>query len=279
MSEEKAITFVENLMQWALASLPNLVAALAILVAGYVLGGMASRSVGRVMRRIPNSDVALQSILGRLAKYSIIVLALIAALGQLGLQLTSFLAALGAIGLAIGLALQGTLSNVAAGVMLLWLRPFRVGDVITSNGATGKVDEIGLFATRFTTLEGYLEFVPNGQIWNARIANFTINGTRMVREIIGIGYGDDIAKAKSILLKLGESDARFTRDPEPKVLVSQLGDSSVNLEFRGWTTAEDWAGARFDFIENAKRSLDEAGISIPFPQRDVHLYNVDKEGD
>lgn len=257
-----------------LASIPSLVAAGLILFVGLIIARMAYRATDRFIGRMPNSDAALRSILAKLAKYVIVVLAAVAALGQLGIQMTSVLAALGAIGLAIGLALQGTLSNVAAGIMLLWLRPFRIGDIIQAGNANGTIEDVGLFVTRVKTLEGCLEFVPNSEIWNTKITNFTSNGVRMVREVIGIAYEDDVAKAKTILMDAVAADDRFLGEPAPKVLLTTLGDSSVSLEVRAWAAASDWAGARFDFIERAKKSLEDAGISIPFPQQDIYVKSV-----
>jgi small conductance mechanosensitive channel len=205
----------------------------------------------------------------------LLVLVFVAALSQLGVATTSMLAALGAIGLAVGLALQGTLANIAAGIMLLWLRPFRVGDYIETGAAAGTVEDVGLFASHMTTFEGVSLFVPNSQLWGTKIINYTRSSPRMVRETFGIGYEDDIAKARKVLLGVLAKDARVLDEPVPGIFVNALGDNAVALEMRAWTDGPNWVQLRFDLIERGKLALDAAGISIPFPQRDVHI----KEGD
>ncbi|MGI9402916.1 MAG: mechanosensitive ion channel family protein, partial [Hyphomicrobium sp.] len=180
----------------------------------------------------------------------------------------------GAIGLAIGLALQGTLANIAAGIMLLWLRPFRVGDYVSAGDAAGTVKEVGLFASTVVTFEGVFLFVPNSRLWNTKITNFTRSTPRMVRETFGIAYEDDIAKARKVLLKMVKGDERAHTDPPHSIYVSSLGDNSVALELRVWTKGSDWVALRFDVIERGKLALEAAGISIPFPQRDLYIKSV-----
>lgn len=274
MQPEELTSFAERAVNWLLSMTPNMIAAVALLVAGYVLSRLCARWVDRLAGRMPHIETSLQRILQNLAKYIIMVIAIIAALGQLGVQTTSLLAALGAIGLGIGLALKDTLSNVASGIMLLWLRPFRVGDVIDTKNSSGKVEEIGLFATKIKTLEGHMDFIPNAQIWSDTVTNYTINGTRMVREVFGVAYTDDPAKGRKILLDLIAGDDRFLNDPEPKVFVTTLGDNSVSLEVRAWTTASDWSATRFEFIENAKTQLEHNGLSFPFPQQDIYVKTM-----
>lgn len=274
MSQQTLLTTAESATAWLLSVLPNLLAAVSILVAGYVISRIAAGWVGRLSTKLNQADTSLTVVLQRLAKYAVMILAIVAALGQVGIQTTSLLAAIGAIGLAIGLALKDTLSNVAAGVMLLSLRPFRNGDVVEIGDISGTVEEIGLFATRIKSLEGHMEFIPNAQIWSGHITNFTMNGTRMVRESFGIAYDDDVAKARDILLSLIQSDERFLSDPAPKVLVTNLGDSAVVLEVRAWTSVADWSGARFNFIESGKIKLEQGGLTIPFPQQDVYVKQL-----
>lgn len=274
MNQEKLLTAAEGATDWFLAVLPNLVAALVILFAGYLISRIAARWVGRLSTKLKQADSSLTVVLQRLAQYTIMILAIVAALGQIGIQTTSLLAAIGAIGLAIGLALKDTLSNVAAGVMLLSLRPFRNGDVVDIGDISGTVEEIGLFVTKVKSLEGHIEFIPNAQIWSGHITNYTMNGTRMVREAFGIAYQDDISKARTLLLSLIEADERFLATPEPKVVVTNLGDSAVGLEVRAWTSVENYSGARFNLIELGKSKLEQGGLTIPFPQQDIYVKQL-----
>jgi len=192
-------------------------------------------------------------------------------LGQVGIQTTSVLTALGAIAIAIGLALQGTLSNIAAGIMLVWLRPFRVGDAIESTSSAGTVRDVGLFATELQTFDGVFVFVPNSELWNSRIKNYTRLPTRMIDLKFGVAYSDDIAKGLAVLCDLGKADSRVAAEPAPQVFVDQLADSAVILALRVWVPIADYWATYRDFLERGKAALEAAGLSIPFPQRDVHL--------
>lgn len=266
--------FAEQLAAWAANALPNLLAAILIVGLGFWLSSFAARAIGRVVDAHSYVDPTLKGVLTQIVRWGVIAVTGIAALSQLGIQTTSLLAALGAIGLAVGLALQGTLSNIAAGVMLLWLRPFRVGDYVSVGDAAGTVTDVGLFASTFETFEGVYLFVPNGEVWNKMVTNFTRSTPRMVRVPFGIAYEDDIAQARKVILKAVKADERFFPDPEPAVFVSDLGDNAVGLELRAWTTGPDWVKTRFDIIERGKIMLDEAGISIPFPQRDLYIKSM-----
>jgi len=263
--------FTNELAAWALSVLPNVVGAVLILAIGWWLSGVAARAIAHVVETQPYVDPTLKGILKRIVRWGLLVLVIVAALNQLGVASTSMLAALGAIGLAIGLALQGTLANIAAGVMILWLRPFRVGDYIEAGNAAGTVHDVGLFASHLTTFEGVSLFVPNSDLWGTKIINYTRSSPRMVRESFGIGYEDDIAKARKVLLKVVREDERVLDDPAPGVYVDALGDNAVALELRAWTDGPNWVQLRFDVIEGGKLALDAAGISIPFSQRDVHI--------
>jgi len=246
--------------------------ALAILVAGIFIAGWAKRSVLRMLGRAPRIDETLKPVIASVVRYAILVFVLIAVLAQFGVQTTSIIALLGAAGLAIGLALQGTMQNIAAGIMLLLLRPFRIGDYIDAEGLAGTVEEIRLFTTLLRTFDGvYLE-APNGQIWNRAILNYSRAEKRRLDIVVGIGYGDDIDKAQAALLALMTSDSRVDAEPEAQVLVKELGDSSVNLVLRCWTEADNYWDLLFALNKAAKLRLDAEGISIPFPQRDVHLF-------
>ena len=263
--------FTTALMEWAATALPNVIGAILILVLGWWLSNMAARALARVMDKQPYVDATLRSVLKQLARWALLVLVFVAALSQLGVATTSMFAALGAIGLAIGLALQGTLSNIASGIMLLWLRPFRIGEFIDANGTAGTVNEVGLFASKMTTFEGVSLFVPNSEIWGTKIINYTRSDPRMVREVFGIAYEDDIATARKAILDVVGAHEKVLDEPAAVVNVSALGDNAVALELRAWTAGPDWVQTRFDIIEQGKLALDAAGISIPFPQRDIHI--------
>ena len=246
--------------------------AVAILVAGIFVAGWARRSVLRVLNRSDKVDETLKPVIASVVRYAILVFVLIAVLAQFGVQTTSIIALLGAAGLAIGLALQGTMQNIAAGIMLLFLRPFRVGDYIDAEGLAGTVEEIRLFTTLLRTADGVCLEAPNGQIWNRAILNYSRAEKRRIDVVVGIAYDDDIDKAQAALLEIMTSDGRVDAEPEASVLVKELGDSSVNLRLRCWTDAEKYWDLLFDLNKATKLRLDAEGISIPFPQRDVHLF-------
>ncbi|HEX9882191.1 MAG TPA: mechanosensitive ion channel family protein [Hyphomicrobium sp.] len=263
--------FLSHMSAWAVSVLPNVVGALLILGIGWWLSGVAARAIAHVVETQPYVDPTLKGVLKRIVRWGLLVLVTVAALNQLGVATTSMLAALGAIGLAIGLALQGTLANIAAGIMILWLRPFRVGDYIEAGSAAGSVKDVGLFASHMTTFEGVSLFVPNADLWGTKIINYTRSSPRMVRETFGIAYEDDIEQARKVLLKTARGHEKVLGEPEPVINVSALGDNAVALELRAWTLGPDWVQTRFDLIEGGKLALDAAGISIPFPQRDIHI--------
>jgi len=256
----------------------NLVSALVLVIVGWSIAGWAHRGVRRGLSRFKDMDRTLVGVLAGIVRYFILVSVLIMVLGRFGVQTASILAALGAIGLAVGLALQGTLANIAAGVMLLFLRPFRVGDYVSANGHDGTVEEIGLFATEMTTYDGIYQSVPNSAIWGGRIVNYTRNATRRHDILIGISYQDDIDSAQEVLMGVLRGDARVMDEPAapagPQVLVRELADSAVTLGLRFWTSTDDFWPAEFELRKAAKLALDREGITIPFPQRDVHLYET-----
>ncbi|MEK9743916.1 MAG: mechanosensitive ion channel domain-containing protein [Gammaproteobacteria bacterium] len=252
----------------------DLLAGAATLIFGWWLAGRARKLVLKGLNRVPAVDETLRPFFASIVRYAIIAITLVAVLARLGIQTTSIIAVLGAAGLAIGLALQGTLQNIAAGIMLLILRPFKVGDYIDAGGTAGTVDEIGLFTTDMTTFDGIYLSVPNSALWNTSILNYTRLPTRRLDIPVGIAYEDDVEKALSLLLEKLRTDARVLADPEPQVMVTALGESSVDLNLRCWSLREDFWALRFDLNKNAKLWLDSAGISIPFPQRDVHLISA-----
>lgn len=270
--------FGTQLATWAATALPNLVTCILLLVGGWWLAAWVQRTLDRFLERHNSVDATLQSVIASLARYVILVLVLVAALGQLGVQTTSVLAALGAVGLAIGLALQGTLANVAAGMMLLWLRPFKVGDYIEAGGIAGTLREVGLFASEVHTWDGIFQFVPNAELWNKRLINYSRLPTRLVDLKFRIAYGDSIAKARDTLLALAVSDDRAHRDPAPHVFVDELGDSAIVLGLRVWTATADYWTVRRALTEQGKLALEKAGLTIPFPQSDVHYRSAPADG-
>ncbi len=250
----------------------NILAAIAILIGGVMFSNWAQRRAIASLRRIPNLDDTLEPFFAKLVKYSILILVVVAVLARFGVQTTSIIAVLGAAGLAIGLALQGMLANIAAGVMLLFLRPFKLGDFIEAGAISGEVVEIGLFSTIMKTADGVFVVAPNNQIWSSTITNYTRNPTRRVRIIIGISYDDDIDQATGVLENLAKDDDRVLEDKGVTTFVSSLGDSAVILELRVWVNRTDYAKVLRDYTKRAKLAFDKAGISMPYPQRDVHIF-------
>lgn len=249
----------------------NLVAAFFI----YLVGKWAAKVISNLVERLmvkAKVDVALAKFVRNLVKVIILGFAIIAAIGKLGVQTTSFIAILGAAGLAVGMALQGTLSNFAAGVMLILFKPFKIGDFIEGGGVLGSVEEIQIFNTILRSSDNRKIILPNSKISGDTITNFSGIDKRRVDMTFGIAYADDMKKAKEVLLKLMNEDPRVLKDPAPLVAVSELGDSSVNLVCRPWVKPSDYWGVYFDAMEQGKLALEAAGMSIPFPQRDVHLY-------
>ena len=197
---------------------------------------------------------------------------IIASLNELGVDTTSLVAILGAAGLAIGLSLQGSLQNFAAGVMLLVFRPFKAGDFVEAGGAAGVVKSISIFTTIMTSGDNKEIIVPNGQIYSGTITNYSAKETRRVDMVVGIGYDADLKRAKEVLKELAAADSRILQDPAPTIAVAELADSSVNFVVRPWVKAADFWAVKFDFTEAVKLRFDQEGISIPFPQMDVHLH-------
>lgn len=257
----------------------DLLSALLIIIIGWVVGGWAQRAVRRSLEKVRKLDRTLTGVVAGVVRYFILITVLVMVLGRFGVQTASILAALGAIGLAIGLALQGTLANIAAGVMLLLLRPFKVGDYVDANGHAGTVEEVGLFTTEMTTFDGIYQSVPNSGIWGGRVINYTRNPTRRHDILIGISYKDDIDRAQQVLLDVMHADERVLDEPQaaspPQVLVRELADSAVTLGMRFWTSSEEYWAVNFELRKQAKQALDANGITIPFPQRDMHIYRYD----
>jgi len=218
-------------------------------------------------------DETLVSFVRNLSYIALLAFVVIAALNQLGIQTASFIAVIGAAGLAIGLALQGSLANFAAGVLMIIFKPFKVGDFIDGAGATGTVEKIEIFTTQLKTPDNKTIIVPNAKMTGDNITNFTAKGTRRVDLVFGISYGDDIDKARNIIQEIIDQDERTMKDPASMVVVSELADSSVNFTVRVWTSVDNYWSFYFDTIEKVKKQFDANGVSIPLPQRDVHVYD------
>lgn len=254
----------------------DVIGALAILIVGWMIAGWVRSTVNRALGKIPNMDGTLRPFLANLVRWIVLAFVIVAVLNQFGVETTSMIAVLGAAGLAIGLALQGTLSNVASGVMLLVLRPFKTGDFIDAGGLSGTVIEIGLFTSEIKTGDGVYIMAPNSQIWNSPITNFSRNPTRRIDILMGVSYNDNIDVAQDTLQAVMEADDRVLKDPAPTTMVMSLGASSVDINMRFWVKNADYWGALFDTNKAAKIAVESAGCSIPYPQQDVHMHTVEK---
>ncbi len=248
----------------------NLLAAIVIFFIGQWIAVFVRRLVRGLMSKA-NVDPTLASFVGNLTYYSVLAFAVIAALNRLGVQTASLIAILGAAGLAVGLALQGSLANFAAGVLIIIFRPFNVGDLIEAADVLGEVLDIQLFTTTLATLDNKQVIVPNSSLTGSNIINYTVRGKLRVDTVIGVAYEADIDQVRQVISEVLESDPLVLKEPTPTIAVMELGDSSVNFAVRPWAKPEDYWSVYFNVHENVKKRLDAAGISIPFPQRDVHL--------
>ncbi|NQU59789.1 MAG: mechanosensitive ion channel [Rhodospirillales bacterium] len=271
--DKQARDLIENVISIGVDYGLDIIGAIVLLIIGWTVAGWVRRGVRHGLERVPRMDETLKLFLARLVWYVVMIFVLVAVLNQFGIQTTSFIAVLGAAGLAIGLALQGTLANVASGMMLLLLRPINIGEYVDAGGVAGTVVEIGLFNTEIKTNVGLCLIVPNKIIWDSPITNFSRNPTRRFDITVGIGYGDDADGAISLLMGLLKGEGRVLADPEPIVVIDQLGDSAVILKLRGWTAADDYWETVWDLNKALKAELEAAGHSIPFPQRDVHIVS------
>ena len=251
----------------------NVVGAFLIIIVGFMVAGWARRTLERTLSRSGKMDATLVRFFGSLIRYAIMGFVIIAALQRFGVEATSLVAVFGAAGLAIGLALQGMLSNVAAGIMLLMFRPFKIGDFVDIGGQAGTVKEVGLFTTELATGDNVKIIMPNGQIWGSAIKNFSANPTRRVDLVMGIDYGDNIDTAMATINRVIGEEPRALTDPESTVAVAELADSSVDIVVRVWVNAADYSGVRWDLTKKLKEQLEADGISIPFPQQTVHHVN------
>jgi small conductance mechanosensitive channel len=250
----------------------QVVGAIAVLILGRWVAGMLKRGTARGLERA-GTDATLVPFLSSMVYYLALAVVLIAVLGLFGIETASLVAVLATAGLAVGLALQGTLSNFSSGVMLLLFRPFRVGDFVDLGGTKGSVVEIGIFTTVLKTPDNVQIIVPNSSIYGSNITNYAAYDTRRNDLVIGVSYGDDLSDAEAAIRRVIDADERVLADPEPVVAVAELADSSVNFVVRPWCNASDYWALRFDLTRRIKEELEKSGCSIPFPQRDVHLID------
>jgi small conductance mechanosensitive channel len=267
--------YMDVIVQWISTYSLKVVAAILILIVGKWLSQKVANVIAKLLEK-NKVDVTLVGFLSNIIYYVLLIMVLIAAAGQLGINTTSFLTIVGAAGLAVGLALKDSLANFAAGVMLILFRPFKVNDVVNAGGVVGKVQSINIFNTIMTTPDNQKVIVPNNNITSGVITNITANDTRRVDLVVGISYSDNIKTAKDVLAEIVGNDSRVLKDPAPTIAVSELGDSSVNLVVRPWVKTGDYWDVFFSLTETIKTTFDEKGISIPFPQTDVHLFNENK---
>lgn len=249
----------------------DVVGGIAILVAGFVLAGLGRRLTYRMLGKAKRLDESVRRLIAGLVKYTVLAVTIIAVLSNFGIEVTSLIAVFGAAGLAIGLALQGVLSNVAAGVMILIFRPFKLEDFIETSGQSGTVKSISLTTVELATPDNVQILLPNSAVWGAAIKNYSFHPTRRVDLPIGIGYDDDIDRARSAIQSILDGEARILRDPEPMIVVTTLGDSAVEITTRVWCNAADYWPLRFDLTKSVKERLDAEGITIPYPQRTIHM--------
>jgi len=266
---------MENLVIkiWELLTIYGLkvIAAIAVLIVGrWIAKGLTGFTEKLMNKR--HVDPTIVSFVANMTYVALLIFVVLAALGQLGIQTTSFIAVIGAAGLAVGLALQGSLSNFAAGFLMIIFRPFKVGDFIQGAGVSGTVEKIQIFTTQIITPDNKTIIIPNAKLSGDNIVNYSAKGTRRVDLVVGIGYGDDIDKARKIITDVIENDARVLKDPPPVIAVMELADSSVNFAVRPWVKVLDYWDLWFDVTETIKKRFDAEGISIPFPQHDVHIY-------
>ncbi len=251
----------------------KLVAAIAIFYVGRIIAKMVTNGVRKLMVA-QEVDKILESFVGNLVYSLLMIFVIIAAINQIGVQTTSMIAIMGAAGLAIGLSLQGSLANFAAGVLIVMFRPYKVGDFVEAAGIAGSVMQVQILTTILKTGDNKQIIVPNGQIMSSIITNFSANDTRRVDLTIGIGYDDDIDKARDTMQELIDADDRILKDPASLIAVSELADSSVNFVVRVWVKSGDYSAVKFDMTEAIKKRFDKEGISFPYPQQDVHIHQA-----
>ncbi len=251
----------------------NLITAIVIFFVGKWIVNLVVKGLMKGMQK-GELDTTLRRFIANLARMLLMLFVIIAAINALGVQTASLIALLGAAGLAVGLALQGSLSNFAAGVLIVLFRPYKVGDWIEGGGISGAVEEVQILTTVLKTGDNKRVIIPNSQIMGSTITNYSANDTRRVDLVVGVSYSDDLDKVRKELEDLVAADERILKDPAVTIAVSELADSSVNFVLRPWVNTADYWAVYFDLTERVKKRFDEVGISIPFPQRDVHIHNV-----
>lgn len=272
MDESSFQTYIDKGVEMLIEYGPKILLAIVVLIIGLRVIKIIQKAVRKGIGK-SNVEEALQNFLGSLVGWILKIVLFIAVADMFGVETTSFVAIVGAAGLAIGLALQGTLANFAGGVLIMLFKPYKIGDLVESQGVLGVVKEIQIFNTILLSLENKTLIMPNGAIMNNHITNFTTEGKIRVDLSVGISYGADIKQAKQVLEQTLAADSRVLTDPAPTVAVSELADSSVNMAVRPWCDPAVYWDVYFDTLENCKIALDDAAIGIPFPQRDVHIYN------
>ncbi|WP_435236105.1 small-conductance mechanosensitive channel MscS [Psychromonas sp. PT13] len=272
-----SVDAVSNSLKWVLDNQAllleyaiNIGAAILTLIVGLFVARLISSGFHKMMSK-RKLDPTIVDFVSHMVRYVIIAFVVIAALGRIGVQTTSFIALLGAAGLAVGLALQGSLSNFASGVLIIVLRPFKAGEYIEAAGTAGSVTSVQIFATTLTTPDNKVVVVPNSSVLDGNIINYSRMPTRRIDLLIGVSYAADLAKTRQVLENVVKANSKVLATPEPQVAVAELGDSSVNLVVRPWVNGTDYWPVRFELMEAIKNALDEAGIEIPFPQMDVHM--------
>ncbi len=267
----------EPWVQWIVEQLkvygPTVIAAVVTLIVGWIVARILKGIVRRLLHRA-KVEPTLTGFVVNVTYALLLTLVIISAIQRLGVSTASFVAVVGAAGLAVGFALQGSLANFASGVMVILFHPFKVGDYVEAGGIGGVVEEVQIFATVLRTPDNKRIIAPNSAITGGTITNYSANDTRRVDLVFGIGYGDDIAKAKTIIEQVLSKDDRILKDPEPTIAVAELADSSVNIVVRPWVKTPDYWPVLFDLTEGIKLTFDAQGITIPFPQRDVHMYQA-----
>lgn len=262
----------EILMQWAI----SIVTAILVFIVGRLIVKILTRLIAHGMRA-GRMDELLVNFLSSIAQWALMLFVIIASLEQLGINTTSLVALLGAAGIAIGLALKDSLQNFSSGVMLIIFRPFKNGDFVETGGVTGIVEHIGIFTTNLRTADNKEVIVPNGQVYGSTITNYSSKPTRRIDMTFGIAYDSDMRKAKEILGKILEEDTRVLKEPAPVVALGTLGDSSVNFIARPWVNSADYWAVLWDTNEKVKAAFDAEGISIPFPQMEIHLHKPEQQ--
>ena len=270
-NSDQAAQWIDTIQSFAVEYGIKIIAALLIFIIGRWVAGLIKGLIGRLLvKRKVDETIAI--FICNIAYATLLIFVIVAAIGKLGVQTGSFIAIIGAAGLAIGLALQGSLANFAAGFLIILFRPFKKGDFIDAGGSAGIVEEIQVFTTILKTPDNKVIIIPNGGVLGGNITNYTAEATRRIEWVIGVSYTDNLKKVRDVLQSIIAADERIHKDPEPQIVVAEMADSSVNFKLRVWADTSDYWGVYFDITETVKTRFDDEGISIPFPQRDVHLF-------